>query len=105
VRQLLKSRKVSGKAAWAALLIGAILFLTAAAPCASLHHRLHEDVRGAGHACFLCMMMQGQMDCAAPAPVQDSFVSVLIGLTPAVNSARIVQADLRLSPSRAPPRR
>jgi hypothetical protein len=95
--------KRSGKAALTALLMGMISLSTAAAPCASLHHRLHEEGCVAGHACVLCMMVQGQMDCAAPAPVQDSFVSVLVGLTPAVNSEGTVQVDLRLSPSRAPP--
>jgi hypothetical protein len=95
--------KHSGKAALAVLLIGVFSLLTVAAPCASLHHRLHEDGCDSGHACVLCMMIQGQMDCAAPAPVLDSFVSVLTGLTPAIFSAGIPQIDLRLSPSRAPP--
>jgi hypothetical protein len=95
--------KRSGKAALAALLIGVISLSTGAAPCASLHHLLHEDGCGSCHACVLCMMIQGQMDCAAPAPILDSFVSMLVGLTPAIYSAGIPQIDLRLSPSRAPP--
>ena len=99
----LRSLKRSGKAALAALLAGVISLLTMAAPCDSLHQRLHSDGCAAGHACVLCMMIQGQMDCAAPAPVQDSFVSVIIGLAPAMDSAEMLRVDLRLSPSRAPP--
>ena len=95
--------KRSGKAALAALLIAMISLLTMAAPCASLHQRLHGDGCVAGHVCLLCMMIQGQMDCPAPAPVQDSFVSILIGISPAADSAGICRVDLRLSPSRAPP--
>jgi hypothetical protein len=95
--------KCSGKAVLAALLIGVFSLFALAAPCASLHQQLHRDGCGTGDACFLCMMIQGQVDCHAPAPVQDSFVSVLIGLAPAKDSAGTVQPDLRLTPSRAPP--
>jgi hypothetical protein len=103
MQRLRKSMKSFGKAALAALLSGLILLLTVAAPCASLHQRLHNDGCGASDACVLCMMMQGHLDCAAPAPVQDSFVSLFIGLTPAITPAAILQVDLRLSPCRAPP--
>jgi hypothetical protein len=91
------------KAALAALLIGVTSLLPVAAPWASLHQRLHDDGCGGGGACALCMMIQGQMDFAAPAPIQDTFVSVFIGMTPVVNSAETPRVDLRLSPSRAPP--
>lgn len=103
VQRFLKNKKGAGKAALAAVLTGAILLLTVAAPCASLHQRLHDDGCAAGLACALCMVVQGQMDCATPPPVLDYFVAAFICLTPLVDPAGIRQVDLRLSPSRAPP--
>jgi hypothetical protein len=92
-----------GKPALAAFLIAVISFLTVAAPCASLHQRLHHERCGDCATCVLCMMIQGHMDCPAHAPIQDSFVSILINQTPPLNSAEILQVDLRLASSRAPP--
>jgi hypothetical protein len=98
-----ESIKGFARPALAALLIAALSLLTVAAPCACLHQRLHNDGCGASGGCVLCMMIQGHLDCPLPPPIQDSFVSVLIGLTPALNSAGILQVDLRLAPTRAPP--
>jgi hypothetical protein len=103
VQHFLKRMRRAGKAALAALLIAIIAFLTAGATCASLHQRLHGDNCDAGHACVLCMMIHGQMDCAAPAPVRDCFVSVVTVLNSSAESAAMPRVDLRLAPSRAPP--
>jgi hypothetical protein len=90
------------------LLIAVMSFLTVVAQCPSLHEKMHchhdGDKDGACDTCVVCMMAQGHMDCPAPAPIQDSFVSILIpSPPPAINSTPILRADLRLAPGRAPP--
>ncbi|HXR09014.1 MAG TPA: hypothetical protein VN765_16865 [Candidatus Acidoferrum sp.] len=89
--------------AFTAFLAAALLLLTAAAPSASLHQRLHNGSHATGDGCLLCMMAQGHLDFPSPAPILGIFTPVCIALTPATQTAAVLQVDLRLAPSRAPP--
>jgi hypothetical protein len=103
VQHFLKRMRRAGTAALAVVLIAMISLLTAGATSASLHQRLHGDDYDAGHACILCMMIHGHMDCAAPAAVRDGFVAIVTSFASPAASAATPRVDLRLSPSRAPP--
>jgi hypothetical protein len=100
---LQKHFKGFGKPALAALLVVVMTFLTLAAPCTSLHQQLHHDGPSTCETCVLCAMMHGNVDCPIPAPIQSSFVSNLVSLTPAIKSVGMFQIDFQLAPSRAPP--
>jgi len=103
VKPFQKGIKRFSQPALAALLIAVMSFLTMAAPCASLHERMHHERGGDCSTCALCTMLQGHLDCPAPAPLQSAFVFILIGLTSAIYSPGIRKVDLRLARGRAPP--
>jgi hypothetical protein len=91
------------KSALAGLL--ALLLLAAAtfSVCDGLHRCLHSGDTANHHFCLVCSLAKGQASAVEMGVV--AFVvlfSCLFGLRLA-NAAPVVEADVRLSPSRAPP--
>jgi hypothetical protein len=69
-----------------------------------LHQAIHSDANSPGHQCAITMIAQGQVD-APPAWIGwAAFAAVLLFCVPAFSAPRHSLTDLRLAPSRAPPR-
>ena len=94
----------AARAALAGVLVGLVLWLATFAATSALHHSLHADTDAGGHHCVICVFAHGQVESAG---VGASFVLCLalcVGLLPLARQVTPTSIDLRLAPSRAPPR-
>jgi hypothetical protein len=94
-----------GQQALATMLISLLLLLTASSAYASLHQRIHSENPDASHTCVICLLLQGHIDSADIVSAQCHFVLGQISSAPPVDTVAKSNIDLRLCPSRAPPRR
>jgi hypothetical protein len=87
-------------------LAGLLLFvaLQVFAGSSTLHKAIHSDANAPGHHCVITLLTHGQVNAPVVSGVWAAFAAALIFFLPLIQSAVLSSFDLRLSPSRAPPR-
>lgn len=93
----------AAKPALASLLIALVIWLVTFGGTSSFHESLHTDSAGDG-ACVICLFTHSQVDTATVGALPVFFFAVCIGLVPLARQMILTALDLRLAPSRAPPR-
>ena len=78
------------------------LWLATFAATAAFHQTLHADA--GDHHCVICVFAHGQVDTAGVGGLSVPFIALCVGLMPLIRQVTLTFIDLRLAPSRAPPR-
>ena len=92
------------KAVLAGSLTILLLWLATLAGTSAFHQSLHADADASGHHCVICVFTHGQVDSAVVGGLSVIFVALCIGSMPLIRPVMLTSIDLRLAPSRAPPR-
>ena len=88
---------------WAVISLVLFLSLLVFTSSPRLHKLIHPDADSADHECAVTMLAHGKVNSVAVPPVLLSFVSVVLFLLPALQSAVFSPFEYRFSFSRAPP--
>ena len=94
----------AAKAALAGMLVGLLLWLATLAATSAFHQSLHADAGTGSHHCLICVFVHGQVDTTGVGGLSVLFIALCVGLVPMARSVMLTSIDLRLAPSRAPPR-
>jgi hypothetical protein len=85
-------------------LIAVLLLVTACCASQALHQSLHRDSDAGSHFCLVCLFAKGQVSAAPMALISAAVLFYCLGSLRAEDAPAPAILDLRLSPSRAPPR-
>ena len=94
----------AAKAALAGMMVLLLLWLATFAATSAFHQSLHADAGTGGHHCVICVFAHGQVDTASVGGLTVLFIAFCVGLVPLARQLMLSSIDLRLAPSRAPPR-
>ena len=92
------------KATLAGMLVVLLLWLATFAATSAFHQSLHADADTGSHHCVICVFAHGQVATAGVGGLSVLFIALCVGLVPLVRQVTLTSSDLRLAPSRAPPR-
>lgn len=92
------------KPAVASLLAVLLVWLVTFAPTSFFHSSLHDDTHDHAAPCVICLFAHSQVDTIGLGAVCVLFLAVCVGLAPLARQLVLASLDLRLAPSRAPPR-
>ena len=81
-----------------------LLWLATLASTSVFHESLHTDGNARDHHCAICLFTHGQVATAGVGGLSVLFIALCVGLVPLVRQVTLTSSDLRLAPSRAPPR-
>lgn len=88
----------------ASLLAALLVWLVVFAPTSCFHSSLHDDAHEQAAPCVICLFAHSQVDASGLGMAAIIFIALCVGLAPLVRSLALTSLDLRLAPSRAPPR-
>ena len=92
------------KAGVAALLVVLLLWLATLAGTSAFHQSLHADTDAGGHHCVICVFAHGLLDTVSVGGLSVLFIALCVRLVLLARTVTLTSIDLRLAPSRAPPR-
>ena len=94
----------SSRPLWALLCLALFLSLQLFAGSGSFHRVLHSDASSPDHHCVITLITQGQVNVPVVLGIWLAFATTLIFSLPLLQATVRASFDLRLAPSRAPPR-
>jgi hypothetical protein len=94
----------SSRPVWALICLGLFIALQLVAASGPLHQSFHADSSAPDHHCVVTLLSHGQVTLAGGGLWLLAFVAALLFVVRCADSGSFSSFDLRLSPSRAPPR-
>lgn len=94
----------AAKTALAGMLLVLLLWLATLAATSAFHQSLHTDADTGSHHCLICVFAHSQVETAGVGVLAVFFIALCVELAPLAQPVTLTSLDLRLAPSRAPPR-